>query len=139
MEPNDLNPDRLLRHLIQNTVENGAFDMHKFFGPMLDYIVANESWKRSIPYTFDFKSIFVIVFYAAFVIGFYFAMSIPKIAKIFLPRRLKSVKQSTIYWAMSIFPILIYCTYQRIIIILWRREKKRKQFLKRQALKFCQL
>ena len=76
MEPVDLNPDKLLRHLIENTIGDGAFDTEKFFAPMIEYIVADESWKRSIPCTFDARSFFYIVFYAAFVVGFYYLMSL---------------------------------------------------------------
>jgi hypothetical protein len=92
MEPKKLSPDALLRYLLENSLENGAFALEEYFTPMLDYILADESWKQAIPCTFDTRSLLYLVFYASSVVGFYFLLASTSVINRFLPKKVKSVK-----------------------------------------------
>ena len=136
MESTYLSPETLLRHILQNPRKDGGFDMEEYFRPMIDYITADESWKRAIPCTFDFRSVLYIIFYAGFIVGFHMMISLPAIAR-HLPTKVKNIKSATITAAFTFLPLVVYCYYSAVMRIIWRRQKKRLQFLKRQALVVC--
>lgn len=66
------------------------------------------------------------MFYAGSVVGFYFLLSSTSVINRFLPKKVKSVKQATIYWSLILLPIFVYLYYTAYLRIMWRREKKRR-------------
>lgn len=97
--------------MLNNSLENGDFALDKLFTPILEYILAEESWKQAIPITFDIGPILYLVVSAGSVAGFYFLLSSTNYINSFLPSYVKGNKWATILFASNLLPIIIYLYY----------------------------